>query len=62
LQAAFVQAGLTDIHTEYQFHGSACFAVTGFRPHQYSDNQSIRKINNRLLNSGASFISKVVET
>ena len=62
LQSAFLQAGLTDIHTEYQFHGGACFAVTGLKVAQYADSQTISKINNRLLNSGASFISKVVET
>src|SRR5580658_2016351 len=62
LQAAFLQAGLTDIHTEYQFHGGACFAVTGLKPLQYTDIQLMSRINNRLLNSEASFISKVVET
>jgi cyclopropane fatty-acyl-phospholipid synthase-like methyltransferase len=62
LQAAFLKAGLTDIHTEYQSHGGRCVAVTGFKSTQYYDNQSIIGINNRLLNSEASFISKVVET
>jgi SAM-dependent methyltransferase len=62
LQAAFLHAGLTGIHTEYQSHKGLCVAVTGFKSLQYYDNQSIRSINNRLLNSGASFISKLVET
>jgi hypothetical protein len=62
LQAAFLKAGLTDIHTEYQFHKGACIAVTGLKPPQYIDRQSVKSINNRLLNSEASFISKVVET
>jgi cyclopropane fatty-acyl-phospholipid synthase-like methyltransferase len=62
LQAAFLKAGLTDIHTEYQSHEGLRVAVTGFKPTQYYDNQSMISINNRLLNSEASFISKVVET
>jgi|GEM_PF-3445059 cyclopropane fatty-acyl-phospholipid synthase-like methyltransferase len=62
LQAAFLKAGLTDIHTEYQSHGGLCVGVTGFKSLQYYDNQSVKSINNRLLNSQAYFISNVVET
>jgi cyclopropane fatty-acyl-phospholipid synthase-like methyltransferase len=62
LQAAFLKAGLTDIHTEYQFHEGACIVVTGLKPPQYIDRQSVKSINNRLLNSEASFISNVAET
>jgi SAM-dependent methyltransferase len=54
LQAAFLKAGLTDIHTEYQSPGGLRVAVTGFKSTQYFDNQSIISINNRLLNSEAS--------
>jgi SAM-dependent methyltransferase len=60
LQAAFLYAGLTDIHTEYLHDPwGLCLAVTGFKTFQYADNQQIFSINNRLLNPGASFISKV---
>ncbi|HUB62801.1 MAG TPA: class I SAM-dependent methyltransferase [Puia sp.] len=60
LQAAFLSAGLTDIHTEYQhFSSGACLAVQGGKPSQYFANQSTRIINNRLLNPGAPFLSKV---
>lgn len=63
LQAAFLKAGLTDIHTEYHyFRSGACFAVKGVKQIQYFDNQYTRIINNRLLNPAASFISKVVRT
>jgi cyclopropane fatty-acyl-phospholipid synthase-like methyltransferase len=62
LQAAFLHAGLTDIYTEYQPYGGLSVAVAGFKSLQYYDNPSIRSINNRLLNSEASFISNVVET
>ena len=57
LQAAYQKAGLTDIHTEYQhFSNGVCFAVSGSKPTDYP---SITTINNRLLNRGAFFISKV---
>ncbi len=62
LQAAFLHAGLTDIQTEYRFNGGLCVAVTGFKPLQFFDNQPTLRVNNRLLNSEASFISKLVET
>lgn len=63
LQAACYAAGLTDIHTEYRdFASGACLAVAGFKPDNYIDYQSSVAVNNRLLNSKASFISKIART
>src|SRR5580658_6491737 len=63
LQAAFLKAGLTDIHTEFRsFSSRGCLSVTGSKPTHQFDYQENVSVNNRLLNSGASFISKVVET
>ena len=60
LQAAFLKSGLTDIHTEYRhLPNGACVAVTGAKPIQYADYQYSDTVNNRLLNSTASFISNV---
>jgi cyclopropane fatty-acyl-phospholipid synthase-like methyltransferase len=60
LQAAFLYAGLTDIHTEYLHDRlGACLTVTGFKSVQYADNQQSIGVNNRLLNPGAIFISNV---
>jgi cyclopropane fatty-acyl-phospholipid synthase-like methyltransferase len=63
LQTAFLKAGLTDIHTEFRsFSSRGCLSVTGSKPTHQFDYQENVSVNNRLLNSGASFISKVVET
>jgi cyclopropane fatty-acyl-phospholipid synthase-like methyltransferase len=60
LQAAFLKAGLTDIHTEFRdFPSGACVAVKGSKAIQYIGYQQSNPVNNRLLNSTASFISKV---
>ena len=60
LQAAFLKAGLTDIHTEYRYLPSgASVAVKGFKPDMYIDPKGLTTINNRLLNPKAYFISNV---
>jgi cyclopropane fatty-acyl-phospholipid synthase-like methyltransferase len=60
LQAAFLQAGLTDIHTEYRHLApGASVAIKGFKPEMYIDPEDITTINNRLLNPEAYFISNV---
>lgn len=60
LQAAYIKAELTNIHTEYQhFTSGVCFAITGYKLLQPTDNHKICAVNNRLLNPAASFISKV---
>jgi hypothetical protein len=60
LQAAFLHAGLTDIHTEYRYLPSgASVAVTGFKPDMSPDPENLTTINNRLLNPRAYFISNV---
>jgi cyclopropane fatty-acyl-phospholipid synthase-like methyltransferase len=60
LQAAFLEAGLTDIHTEFRdFPSGNRLAVKGLKPTQYFDYQKNTLVNNRLLNPAASFISKV---
>ncbi|HET6253741.1 MAG TPA: class I SAM-dependent methyltransferase [Puia sp.] len=60
LQAAFLKAGLTDIHSEFRdLPSGVCLSVTGVKPLQQHDYQLFNIINNRLLNSEAYFISKV---
>ncbi|HEV3327075.1 MAG TPA: hypothetical protein VG052_15780 [Puia sp.] len=60
LQAGYLAAGLTDIHTEYRdFSSGTCLAVTGFKPDMYIDTKEFATINNRLLNPEAYFISNV---
>lgn len=60
MQAAFLKAGLTDIHTEFRdFPPGACVVVKGAKEIQYIDYQQSIPINNRLLNPTAYFISKV---
>jgi cyclopropane fatty-acyl-phospholipid synthase-like methyltransferase len=60
LQAAYQNAGLTDIHTEYgSFPNGKCIAVSGSRLSNQIDYQHTTRINNRLLNPGAYFISNM---
>jgi len=60
LQAAYLAAGLTDIHTEYrEFSSGTGVAVTGFKPDMYVDPEVFTPVNNCLLNPEAYFISNV---
>ena len=60
LQAAYQNAGLTDIHTEYaNFPNGKGMAVSGVKSFNGIDYQHTTRINNRLLNPEADFISNV---
>jgi len=63
LQAAYLTAGLADIHTQYgDFPWGPGVAISGFKPDSYThpyDSEPYRTINNRLLNPNAHFISNM---